>query len=66
MKEFGGKEGIPLFRTIRATAEHYNLSERAVRRLVKENRVKFIKCGNRVYINQEHLRTIFDIKGENE
>lgn len=61
--EFGGINGAPLFRTIRATCDAFDFPEYALRKLVKEKRIRIITIGNRVYINQTYfLEMLFGIR----
>ena len=45
----------PKMRTIRQVAADLDLPVTAVRRLVKEERIAFIRIGNRVLVNEDWL-----------
>lgn len=54
------KKQAPRMMTIRETARTGILPEHALRQLVKQEKIPFIKCGNRVFINYDRLVEMLD------
>lgn len=46
---------VPRMRTIRQTAQELQFPEHAIRQLVKQRRITFVQCGNKVLINLDRL-----------